>query len=326
MKIFSKIAHYLLPGHTNNHKARILHTSSLFLITLFLIFYQVGLQMILSKRPSVLGYASNIPPDTIINLINQKRAENGLPELSYNAALTSAAQAKGADMLARNYWAHVAPDGTEPWSFIISAGYRYKYAGENLARDFSDPNSAVEAWMASPSHRDNILSTKYRETGVAVVEGDLSGVDSTIIVQFFGTQLADAGEVKIAQAQVEVTSTPTPSPVPTIAEVIEATSPALVVSPEPKQPIMEEETASAPAAAVSNTEEQSGIKSLFSPFDVTRAMSLVTIIVLGIVMVVDAIIVSKKRITRLSGKNMAHLAFLGVILSIILIAGSGRIL
>ena len=67
-------------------------------------------------------------------------------------------------MIAKNYWAHNAPDGASPWSFFKNVGYRYLYAGENLARDFGDSASVVNAWMNSPTHRDNLLSGRYRKS------------------------------------------------------------------------------------------------------------------------------------------------------------------
>ena len=52
-------------------------------------------------------------------------------------------------MLEHNYWAHVSPDGVEPWQFIQQQNYFYLSAGENLARDFISEKDLVAAWMAS---------------------------------------------------------------------------------------------------------------------------------------------------------------------------------
>ena len=61
------------------------------------------------------------------------------------------------------------------------------YAGENLARDFSDSSSAVNAWMQSTKHRDNILQSQYTDVGFAIKEGVLQGKPTVIVVQLFGT-------------------------------------------------------------------------------------------------------------------------------------------
>lgn len=218
MKIAKKLSHYLLPGYSNDHKAKALHTSSFLSLALFLVTVQLIIQTLPLTGIKILGYAANISTDRVISLVNEKRAQAGLSGLVYDPTLTSAAQAKARHMIDNDYWSHIAPDGTEPWFFFTSAGYKYKYAGENLARDFSNPESAVDAWMASTSHRDNILSSKYTETGVAVIEGDLSGVDTTIIVQLFGTKLDQTPQVPVAKAQTEVTPTPAITKIPTPTE------------------------------------------------------------------------------------------------------------
>src|SRR4030043_359248 len=183
MFVIKTLIHYLVPHTSNNHKAKLLHSSSLLIIASLLLFFQLTLYLLPKTGIKILGYASRISVDEIVRLTNEKRAQAGLSPVEFNPSLSAAAKSKGDDMLAKDYWAHVAPDGTQPWKFFTDAGYQYRYAGENLARDFSNPASAVEAWMNSPSHRENMLSGKYKEVGVAVVEGNLAGVDTTIIVQ-----------------------------------------------------------------------------------------------------------------------------------------------
>jgi len=118
--------------------------------------------------------------------------QEGEEALVLNDSLTQAALAKAQDMFTDNYWAHISPDGTEPWFFISQSGYEYVHAGENLARDFTDPQSVVKAWIDSPSHRRNITETDFEEIGVAVVDGDINGVETTIVVQLFGTPKTDS--------------------------------------------------------------------------------------------------------------------------------------
>lgn len=81
----------------------------------------------------------------------------------------------------------MAPDGTTPWKFIRNTNYSYIIAGENLAKDFYDVKSMVEAWMDSKSHKDNILTKSYKETGVALKKCKLTGVNTTIVVQMFAS-------------------------------------------------------------------------------------------------------------------------------------------
>jgi hypothetical protein len=305
MKFAHKVAHLFWPQESNNHKAKLLHSSSLTYLTLTLILFQGILGFLPKIGPRILGYAANISPDEVIRLTNEKRVQNGLSPLTLNTTLAQAAQAKGADMLNRDYWAHVAPDGTQPWKFFIDFGYRYRYAGENLARDFKDAPSTVEAWMASSSHRENLLSPKYKDIGIAVVEGDLAGVDTTIVVQFFGTKYTDTlPPAPIAQATPTPTSVVTPTVVPTVTPAISVPTPAgeTVLTQAPSQPI------------------------LISPFNTTKTVSVMIVALLLAVLIIDGVVTSRRRIARIAGRTFAHLSFLGMILAIILILKAGQVL
>ncbi len=304
------LAHYLFPRHSNNHKAKLLHASTLYFLILSLLAYQVILQAIPLSGVKILGYASNIPPAKVIELTNQKRAEEGVGALEYNAVLAQAAKEKGEDMLAKDYWAHVSPDGTLPWNFFTDAGYKYKYAGENLARDFSDPVSAVAAWIASPSHKENLLSSKYQHIGVAVVEGELAGIETTLVIQLFGTPVDTLPQVPVASAQNITSPAPTPIQVAELAIVAET----------------KEEVAEITAASPIGAATKGSNKLLVSPFNVTRNVSLITLSLLLVILVVDGLIVANKKITRIGGRTFAHLAFLGMILAIVIIAQAGKIL
>lgn len=303
MKFIHRVAHLIFPRESNNQKAKLLHNSSLTLIIFAFIFYQLAITLFSRFGPNVLGFAANIAPAEVIRLTNEKRVQAGLLPLEENSTLSSAALAKGADMLNKGYWAHVAPDGTQPWQFFTDFGYKYRYAGENLARDFSNPQSAVEAWMNSPSHKENLLSAKYKEIGIGVVEGNLAGVDTTIIVQFFGTKYTDTLPVApIAEAKAAVATASTTlraTPVPT-------TTPRIMV----------------PTANLSI----GAPRILVSPFNVTKSVSLGIVGILLFVLVLDGFLVSRRRIARIGGRTFAHLAFLGMILAITLILRAGKII
>jgi hypothetical protein len=314
------ISHFIFPGYSNNHKAKLLHSTTIFVYISILILYQVALQFIPLSGAKILGYAANIPVNEVVTLTNEKRTENGLTPLQFNDKLASAAYAKGEDMLERDYWAHVAPDGTEPWKFFVDAGYNYRFAGENLARDFSNAATAVNAWMASPSHRENLLSSKYQEVGIAVVEGDMAGVDTTIIVQLFGTSYsgklptvpiasAKSDETIIIEPTSAITISPTQAPVP---------SPTTVTA------VSVNETLSPPSSPIAQQLTKTQI--LISPFTTTRNISIITVIMLLSVLVIDAVVTHKRKVPRIGGRTFAHLAFLGMILAIALIIRSGNIL
>ncbi|MBU0976465.1 MAG: CAP domain-containing protein [Patescibacteria group bacterium] len=134
-----------------------------------------------------LVYASNINVSELVNYTNAERSARNLGTLTVDSRLVSAAYAKGQDMLEKDYWAHYGPNGESPWIFISQAGYSYVYAGENLAKDFSSAAPIHSAWMASPTHRDNIINVNYTNIGIAAVTGDFQGQETTIVVQMFGS-------------------------------------------------------------------------------------------------------------------------------------------
>ncbi len=134
--------------------------------------------------------ASGIVPADVIALANSARSKIGLSALAENAKLSEAAKNKADDMLKNDYFAHTSPKGIEPWYWMKQAGYRYQAAGENLAINYTDAKEQHDAWMKSATHRANIMNTRYREIGVAVVKGKIDGKESIVTVEFFGTPLS----------------------------------------------------------------------------------------------------------------------------------------
>lgn len=137
-----------------------------------------------SAQTSFIG----ITPENVLTLANIERRAAGLPPLSMNDDLTRAAQSKLSDIFRNDYFAHTAPDGTTPWFWIEQSGYPYVYAGENLAMNFTTVMDQHRAWMNSATHRQNILSDRYDEIGVAVGQGVVNGASTTVVVQLFGAQ------------------------------------------------------------------------------------------------------------------------------------------
>lgn len=176
------IKNYFIPTEHNNNKPYLLRKIAIVGYSILLI--------LVNTMGGFLGieeaYASTITPGNIISLTNKERTAGGLGTLTNNSKLASAALAKANDMLAKQYWDHFGPNGETPWQFIRASGYAYVFAGENLAKGFRTSEGVVEAWMASPTHRANIMSGNYRDIGVAVVEGELLGKQTILVVQMFG--------------------------------------------------------------------------------------------------------------------------------------------
>lgn len=199
-KIKTFIHHLFIPHEENNFRAKSLHTDFL---TVYLVI--AFLMMILFKQGSnlhnVLGFATDISIDKLYQLTNEQRQKNNLPSLVLSPTLSLAAQKKAENMFAENYWSHYSPDGKTPWDFILGAGYKYEYAGENLAKNFLFSNGVVDAWMNSATHRDNLLKKDYTEVGYAIVNGTLNGEQTTLVVQEFGKPMAGAFSPPSVQAE-----------------------------------------------------------------------------------------------------------------------------
>jgi hypothetical protein len=307
MSALLHIFHLTIPHRSNNFRARLLQPLGLLTLLLAYMLSQYFVYSYSEINPGVLGYAANIPATEVIRLTNQKRTASGLAELQTNSVLSQAAEAKGKHMLEHDYWAHVAPDGTEPWAFFVNYGYKYRYAGENLARDFSNPQAAVDAWMASPSHRDNLMSPKYTEIGIAVVEGDLNGVDTTLIVQLFGTPMAVAAPIVEDES---VTVTPVAA-----AETEDATVPAI-----------QEEKTEVMKLDITNEANVTSAEPLVSPMQIGRISASILIVILLVLLLVDIIILGLKKVPRNSGRPLAHISFFALIFTIILLAKAGSII
>ena len=180
-----------VPQRKNNYKALLAQPSFLAIFLCLYILNQSIIRSIAIARPGILGFSSEITAGKVLDQTNQQRIQTGLEALRYSDTLSKSAQAKAEHMFANNYWAHNAPDGTTPWDFFKQVDYQYQIAGENLAKDFYDTSSMMSAWMKSPTHRDNIVNPKYKEIGIGVVNGTLSGIKTTLVVQHFGTPLND---------------------------------------------------------------------------------------------------------------------------------------
>jgi uncharacterized protein YkwD len=120
--------------------------------------------------------------------INALRRRAGAPRLTANYHLDVAAQRHAEDMLARSYFAHRSPDGTSVRQRAPAAGYDWATIGENLAEGQRTIDQAVEGWMASAGHRENILDLGFTESGVGLALGrdPRTGEYRILWVQTFG--------------------------------------------------------------------------------------------------------------------------------------------
>lgn len=103
--------------------------------------------------------------------INQVRQKDGLQPLQNNEKLAQVARNYSRQMAQRNFFSHTGADGSTLQDRVRAGGISYWIVGENLfkSQNISKPvPAAVEGWMQSPGHRENILRPVFRETGIGV--------------------------------------------------------------------------------------------------------------------------------------------------------------
>lgn len=127
----------------------------------------------------------------ILKATNNERLARRLEPLTENKQLDVAALNKAKDMLARQYFAHESPLGKNASDLVEEQYYEYIAVGENLALgNFENDEILVTAWMNSPGHRANILSEKFDEIGIGIVEGEFEGKITWLAVQIFAKPLS----------------------------------------------------------------------------------------------------------------------------------------
>lgn len=230
-KLGLSIHDHFIPHARNNYHPHAISHRMLALLSLLLMTVKIAGISLVVLSPANITEASAITSATVISLANSARKEGGLTELTGNSLLAKAAQSKADDMLAKQYFSHNTPSGETPWTFIKAAGYSYITAGENLAIDFTEAESIQTAWMNSPGHRANIMNKSFQEIGIGIAKGMYNGHQTTIVVQMFGTPIAQ---------KVEMPSTPTPvatNPVPAAPAQAPTSAPAPVASTPAPTPV-----------------------------------------------------------------------------------------
>lgn len=301
-----KLSHFFLPHPQTHQKAHLLRVPALAVYVLLFLALQFGIKWYGSLRPDVLGIVSAVNVQELVRMTNEARVKNGLPPLSENSRLDQAAAAKARDMFAENYWAHFSPSGKDPWGFILNSGYKFSYAGENLAKNFQTSREVVDAWMNSPSHRENIVNLNYKDMGMAVAYGKINGQDTVLVVQEFG-----APEGFIAQSQPsQVNKAPVSIPGTTMAPVPVQLAPA----------------AEQVASANRSDAALFGQPALFDSFRLTRQLSLAMLTFVTILLVIDLYVLRKRAVVRITSRYSSHFALMTVAAGAILSASQGSIL
>ena len=89
--------------------------------------------------------------------------------LVWDRALAEAAERHSVDMVARQFFDHVSPDGKRVSQRVTAQGYKWRMVGENLAGGDTTVSGVLSGWLGSPEHCQNVMSPAYAEVGVACV-------------------------------------------------------------------------------------------------------------------------------------------------------------
>lgn len=147
---------------------------------LLAVFVVIGLGVVYSTAKTatkVLDPQPDIQETTVYKLINDERTKLGLQVLSYDKTLDTGAQMRS-DELCSLPMSH---DNFVPTAQKVQ--YYADLVGENLAKDWYTNKEMVNAWVASPTHYENIKNPAFIETGIGVADCG----ESIIVTQWFGT-------------------------------------------------------------------------------------------------------------------------------------------
>lgn len=179
------IVHWFVPHHSNKYHPHAIRWQSLVATALVSLTMHFIYTYTTTGQVAVLGRSITISSSELLRLTNEQRQKNNLDGFTINETLNKAAELKAKDMVDNNYWSHVSPSGVSPWYWIDQSGYKYQGAGENLAKNYADEASIVNAWMISSAHKENILNPNYKEVGIAAAEDVINGKVTTLVVMYY---------------------------------------------------------------------------------------------------------------------------------------------
>jgi uncharacterized protein YkwD len=109
--------------------------------------------------------------DTVVALVNQEREKAGCDAVTVDNRLTAAAEDHSQDQADMGKMTHTGSDGSTVGKRVTRAGYTWSKVGENVASGTTSPERAMQLWMNSSAHRDNILNCAFGHIGVGRAGG-----------------------------------------------------------------------------------------------------------------------------------------------------------
>lgn len=128
--------------------------------------------------------------EEIVRRTNDLRRQHGLVPLTRNPQLDRAALGHTLEMVEHNFLSHTGQySGSSLKDRVQWAGYGHGVlVGENLARGQRTAEAAIAGWLGSPGHRANLLDARFRDIGVACLEGRATGPDGRPYLTIYWTQ------------------------------------------------------------------------------------------------------------------------------------------
>lgn len=196
--MFSWFKKHFIPHEGNDHSPHILRDSSVRSIVVLVIILEIASFLIpVLSHLNLTGGMAAVLPAVLAELTNEERQAQNLPTLAINPILNQAALMKAQDMAKLGYFAHTSPEGKTPWYWIEKVGYKYQYAGENLAINFNDSKDVALAWMNSPTHKANIVKGNYTEIGTGIATGMYQGYQTVFVAQVYANPLPEVIPEKV---------------------------------------------------------------------------------------------------------------------------------
>jgi hypothetical protein len=306
---------HFIPHEGNQHRPHILRDDS----TRHIVVLVLALELIVFIIPSLAnlglsGGTAAVLPAVLGDLTNKERQADNLPMLSVNPLLTLAAQMKADDMASKSYFAHTSPEGKTPWYWIELAGYKYQYAGENLAVNFRDSEDVTAAWLKSPTHKANIVKANYTEMGTGIARGLYQGRQTVFVAQVYANPLP----APLPQPKKVVQSSPPPAETPGVRPKVLGLETVAKVTPTEAIPT---EVALEPrdGRAELNTENKILAKPslwrklLASPRNTSNILMALIFIIMAMSLLIYIVIKMRDHHKDLLGNGFAVLAIVGAL-------------
>src|SRR3989344_720722 len=307
----NKISNFFIASETNNYSPPALSYKAFLIYGLLMIL----LRLFLGTLPA---HSAAVESQTLMDMINSERSSRNLTVLAQNSSLRTAAGQKSQDMIDRDYFAHVDPDGNYVWPKIIAAGYgQYKILGENLAVDFVTSEGMIKAWLDSPTHRANLLHSDFLEQGLIALYGDFQGRYTNLTTSLFGARASGvqtppappppAPSPNPIPTPKPAPSAPKPAPPPAAKPTLPQPTPAVTPTPVEKQDSTSTPLATADLSALSGSFTLPEIALNTKAINISRVLfSILGFIILS-VLAVDSVIILQHEAVVIRSHSSSHL-------------------